>query len=70
MRAVLERDEDMASIGTRHPLLGRYRAGVTADGTLTGVQLEIYLNGGFSHDLSLGVSEADGSVVEHQIGNK
>ena len=58
MRAVLERDEDMASIGTRHPLLGRYRAGVTADGTLTGVHIEIFLNAGCSHDLSLGVSAA------------
>ncbi|KAF0287070.1 Xanthine dehydrogenase/oxidase [Amphibalanus amphitrite] len=55
VRAVLERDEDMASMGTRHPMLAKYRAGVTVEGKVTCVEMEIFLNAGFSHDLSLGV---------------
>ena len=43
-------------MGTRHPMLAKYRAGLTAEGRLTAVEMEIYLNAGFSHDLSLGVS--------------
>ncbi|XP_037076844.1 xanthine dehydrogenase/oxidase-like [Pollicipes pollicipes] len=55
VRAILERDEDMASTGTRHPFLGRYRAGVTRQGKVNGVEMWLFANGGYSADLSVGV---------------
>ncbi len=48
----LNRDQDMAQTGKRHPFLTRYQAGFTRAGELTALQLELYSDGGFSTDLS------------------
>ena len=52
----LERDEDMMMTGTRHPFLARYRVGVTSDGRILALHVDLYLNAGASTDLSIGVS--------------
>lgn len=55
VRCMLDRDEDMALSGTRHPFYFKYKAGATRDGKLTALDLEIYNNGGYSLDLSISV---------------
>ncbi|KAJ1569585.1 hypothetical protein HK405_000661 [Cladochytrium tenue] len=57
MRLQLSREEDMATTGTRHPFLGKYRVGVEPSGLLRSLQLDLYSNGGYSYDLSLAVLE-------------
>ncbi|KAJ2809409.1 hypothetical protein H4R20_000134 [Coemansia guatemalensis] len=57
VRIMLDRDEDMQITGQRHPFYGRWKVGATRDGRLLGVRMRIYSNGGFSHDLSIGVLE-------------
>ncbi|XP_071497121.1 xanthine dehydrogenase/oxidase-like [Diadema antillarum] len=52
VRFMLEREDDIQTTGTRHPFLGRYRAGFTGDGKLQAVDIQLYLNAGFSVDLS------------------
>lgn len=56
VRCMLDRDEDMASSGTRHPFYFKYKAGATRNGKLTSLDLEVYSNGGYSMDLSGSVS--------------
>ena len=56
VRGQLDRDEDMMMTGTRHPVLARYRVGVTAEGRLLALEVDFYLNAGSSLDLSIGVS--------------
>ena len=56
VRCQLERDEDMMMMGTRHPLLARYRVGVTSDGRILALHVDFYLNAGASADLSIEVS--------------
>ena len=48
----LNRDQDMAQTGKRHPFLTRYKAGFTKDGTLRALKLDVVSDGGFSCDLS------------------
>src|SRR5262249_14710748 len=48
----LNRDQDMAQTGKRHPFLTRYDAGFSKDGTLNALKLEVFSDGGFSTDLS------------------
>jgi len=48
----LNRDQDMAQTGKRHPFWSRFEAGFSEDGTLEALQVETYANGGFSNDLS------------------
>jgi xanthine dehydrogenase large subunit len=48
----LDRDEDMAATGKRHPFLGRYEAGFDANGRLVALVADLYSDGGFSLDLS------------------
>jgi xanthine dehydrogenase large subunit len=56
-RLVLSCDQDMRVTGKRHPYQSRYRAGFTADGLITALQVDFYSNGGFSADLSPAVME-------------
>lgn len=56
VRCMLDRDEDMALSGTRHPFYFKYKAGATRDGKLIAIDLEVYNNGGYSLDLSISVS--------------
>jgi xanthine dehydrogenase large subunit len=48
----LNRDQDMAQTGKRHPFLTRYEAGFSKSGELKALKLEMYSDGGFSTDLS------------------
>ena len=52
VRLVLDRDEDMASTGHRHPFLGKYTVAVSPDGKIQALDMVLYCNGGNSMDLS------------------
>jgi xanthine dehydrogenase large subunit len=56
-RLVFSNDQDMQVTGKRHPYQARYQVGVTAQGSITGLKIEFYSNGGCSADLSLAVME-------------
>ncbi|CAB4242742.1 Xanthine dehydrogenase, molybdopterin-binding subunit B [Methylacidimicrobium sp. AP8] len=55
VRVRLPRALDMVLTGKRHPFLGRYRAGFTAEGKLLALQAELFADGGWCRDLSAGV---------------
>ncbi|EZF26342.1 xanthine dehydrogenase [Trichophyton rubrum D6] len=55
VRCMLNRDEDIATTGQRHPFLCHWKVGVNKDGKLQALDADIYANGGHSQDLSLGV---------------
>ena len=48
----LSRDLDMQMTGKRHPFWSRYRAGFTADGRITALEVFTYADGGWSVDLT------------------
>ncbi|MBK7860877.1 MAG: xanthine dehydrogenase molybdopterin binding subunit [Archangiaceae bacterium] len=48
----LNRDQDMAQTGKRHPFMTRYEAGFARSGELKALKLELFSDGGFSTDLS------------------
>jgi len=52
IRAVFDRNEDMEITGGRHPFLFKYKVGCTKDGQITGVDIQAYLNAGYSWDCS------------------
>lgn len=56
VRCVLDRDEDMAITGGRHPFHIEYKAGASRDGRLTALELDMYSNGGCTKDFSMAVS--------------
>lgn len=55
VRCMLDRDEDMLITGTRHPFYMKYKASATKSGKITGCDIAIYNNGGYSIDLSFSV---------------
>lgn len=55
VRMVLDRDVDMATAGTRHAAQARYRVGFDDNGVVQGVEVDFYVNGGYSIDLSFSV---------------
>ncbi|KAL1490731.1 hypothetical protein ABEB36_013379 [Hypothenemus hampei] len=57
IRCVLDRDEDMVMTGGRHPCLAKYKVAFDEKGKILGCDVDIYLNGGYSLDLSKGVCE-------------
>ncbi|XP_071965549.1 xanthine dehydrogenase/oxidase-like [Antedon mediterranea] len=57
VRCVLDRNDDMASTGTRHAFLARYKVGFTNDGKIQALKIDMYMNCGHSQDLSLSVME-------------
>ncbi|KAJ2900376.1 hypothetical protein IWW38_000543 [Coemansia aciculifera] len=57
VRISLDRNEDMQVSGQRHPFFGTWTVGVTHEGKILALRARVYLNGGFSHDLSIGVVE-------------
>ena len=57
IRCMLDRDEDMMMTGGRHPCLMKYKVAFNDNGKILGCEAEIYTNGGYSHDLSTGVSK-------------
>ncbi len=52
VRVRLPRHLDMVLTGKRHPYLARYSAGLSADGHIEAVRMELYSDGGWSLDLS------------------
>jgi xanthine dehydrogenase large subunit len=48
----LNRDQDMATTGKRHPFWTSYRAGFDLEGRILALDTKTYANGGFSNDLS------------------
>jgi xanthine dehydrogenase large subunit len=48
----LNRDQDMAYTGKRHPFWGRYDAGFDTEGRLLALKVELVSDGGWSSDLS------------------
>lgn len=55
IRCMLDRDEDMLITGTRHPFYFKYKVSCNNDGTITGCEMQIYNNAGYSTDLSYSV---------------
>jgi xanthine dehydrogenase/oxidase len=55
VKCTLERNQDMIYSGHRHPFYARYRVGVMPNGRIHAVDMQIYNNGGWSHDLSIAV---------------
>lgn len=53
----LNRDQDMAWTGKRHPFRSRYEAGFTAEGELQALKVELFSDGGFSTDLSRAIMD-------------
>ncbi|XP_058453395.1 xanthine dehydrogenase [Malaya genurostris] len=57
VRCMLDRDEDMAISGTRHPFYFTYKVGVNREGRLLAGDFKAYNNAGYSMDLSFSVLE-------------
>ncbi|THH12808.1 hypothetical protein EW146_g7346 [Bondarzewia mesenterica] len=57
IRCILDRDMDMMTSGQRHPFLTRWKVGCTKEGKVTALQCDLFCNGGYSLDLSIGVSD-------------
>ncbi|RIB27564.1 putative xanthine dehydrogenase HxA [Gigaspora rosea] len=65
IRCMLDRDEDIIISGQRHPFLGRWKVGVTKDGKLLAMDIQIFNNGGWSADLSAAVLERGMTHVDN-----
>jgi xanthine dehydrogenase/oxidase len=57
VRCMLNRDEDMAMTGQRHPFLARWKVGVNKDGKLQALDADVFNNAGWSFDLSAAICE-------------
>ena len=51
----LDRDTDMQVTGRRHPVFTRYRVGYDDSGTVLGIELDLFSEGGWAADLSLAI---------------
>jgi xanthine dehydrogenase large subunit len=52
VRIKLKRNHDMTLTGKRHGFLGQYKVGFTQAGKITGLEVNLYADGGWSLDLS------------------
>ncbi|KAJ6542822.1 Molybdopterin-binding domain of aldehyde dehydrogenase-domain-containing protein [Mycena capillaripes] len=57
VRIMLDRQEDIAITGQRHPCLANWRVGFSSEGKLQALSAEFYCNAGHSIDISGGVSD-------------
>lgn len=57
VRLMLDRDEDMMMTGGRNPFLFKYKVSFTNEGILTGLDVQCYVNAGYSLEASPGVVE-------------
>ena len=55
VRCMLNRDEDIATAGQRHPFLARWKVAVNKDGKLQALDADVFNNGGWTQDLSAAV---------------
>jgi xanthine dehydrogenase/oxidase len=53
----IERDVDMSITGQRHAFQYNYKAGMNKDGSLRYMEVDLYSQAGFSHDLSVPVMD-------------
>lgn len=56
VRCMLDRDEDMMMMGTRHPFHFKYKVGFKKNGLIDVLEIHIYNNAGYSVDLSASVN--------------
>ena len=64
VRCMLNRDEDMATSGQRHPFLARWRVAVNKDGKLQALDVDLFSNAGWTQDLSGAVCDRALSHVD------
>ncbi len=57
VRSMMDRDEDMAWSGQRHPFKATWKVGYSSAGKLLRLDATVYNNGGWSQDLSQAVLE-------------
>ncbi|KAF9972833.1 hypothetical protein BGZ73_003979, partial [Actinomortierella ambigua] len=57
VRCMLDRNEDMTISGQRNPFMGKWKVGLDKDNKLVALDTELYLNAGWSSDLSVAVME-------------
>jgi xanthine dehydrogenase large subunit len=57
VKVVLDRDEDMAMTGNRHPFWSRYDAGFDETGRIVALDVAIYSDGGWVADLSTAIMD-------------
>ncbi|PAV81283.1 hypothetical protein WR25_02114 isoform B [Diploscapter pachys] len=71
MRMKLERFDDMAITGNRHPYTFNYKAAIDDNRKIKDLQVEMYSNGGHTLDLSIGVLTRAMTHVDnvYRIGN-
>lgn len=65
MRCMLTREEDMMTSGQRHPFQARWKVGVMNDGTLVGLDADLYNNAGWSYDMSGAVMDRASTHVDN-----
>lgn len=56
-RVILTKDDDMCVTGKRHPFQNKYKVSFNNDGTITGMKVELFSNGGAAADLSTSILE-------------
>jgi xanthine dehydrogenase/oxidase len=61
---MLTREEDMVTMGQRHPFLGKYKIGFSKDGKIQALDVDVFNNGGWTFDLSGAVLERSLSHVD------
>ena len=52
VRMTLDRNTDMRTVGGRHAVDCKFEVGFSTDGTISALRIELYMNSGFSNDLS------------------
>jgi xanthine dehydrogenase/oxidase len=57
VRLMLDRNTDMAVVGKRHPYQSHFKASVAKNGLIKGYKVQLYSNGGCSHDASFPVMD-------------
>jgi len=57
VRVRLNRDQDMALTGHRHPFLARFKVGFDASGLVHAARVHLWSNGGWAQDLSQAVTD-------------
>ena len=54
---ILDRSDDLAWTGKRHPYKSNYRVGFDANGVITAFEVDMYANGGFYEDFTVAIME-------------
>ncbi|KAI5855810.1 Molybdopterin-binding domain of aldehyde dehydrogenase-domain-containing protein [Tricharina praecox] len=65
VRCMLNRDDDIATSGMRHPFLGHWKVGVMNSGKIVALDAEVFCNAGWTQDLSAAVSDRALSHIDN-----